>query len=179
MMNTEEGRDQLKKDLNLCHMIAPNDPNSRGSLIDSLVGPFLNTAQYGGNQRVCCCSTAYFNMNNMFTFTVKQMQGKYAVQTMENLCGIMTNTNRTLIQRLVDVNQWLSGDTRKWACIDNSYIETVDALREMNDRKTLSQFIAIMYVERGWQYQTCTEFGFFQTTTLPTLPFGGNNVNIE
>jgi hypothetical protein len=49
LMQSEDGRDTLKTRLKLCHRPdGGHYGDSLGSLIESLSGPFLHTAQYGG-----------------------------------------------------------------------------------------------------------------------------------
>ena len=56
--------------------------------------------------------------------------------------------------------------TYKQKCLDSSYMSTIDQLRQTAWNTSAS------VGGRQWTYQTCIEFGFFQSTDSPQQPFG-------
>lgn len=79
--------------------------------------------------------------------------------TVDDLCNIMTNKSvGDLIDRYAAVNTLLNKDE----CIDVSYY---DSIRELQNDVAPSD-------SRSWIYQTCTEFGWYQTSSSRQEIFG-------
>lgn len=84
--------------------------------------------------------------------------------TVDQLCEIMTNEKLDLIGRYAEVNQFMSlGDPD--TCQDVTYEDFVQELRGVS-------------AARSWYYQTCTEFGFYQTSSTHKSLFG-SLLNLE
>jgi len=83
--------------------------------------------------------------------------------TIQTVCGIMENTDpktNPLANYIAVNNLFLNayGQT----CLDCSYANAVSYLKNTTDNGGARQ----------WTYQTCTEFGYFQTTDSKNQPFG-------
>jgi len=105
---------------------------------------------------------ATFISNLMGNFMgVVQYDNEGAPITIETVCTIMNNKTMDALTAYVAVsNLFLNGQ-----CLDCSYADAVVAL---NDLKQDETGVGI----RQWTYQTCVEFGYFQTTDSKSQPFG-------
>ncbi|VDK71494.1 unnamed protein product [Anisakis simplex] len=76
----------------------------------------------------------------------------------------MVNNTKTPIENVADVNAYIA---KFWDgyfnYTDNRYQNYVDYLKN----------ITAMSASRSWTYQTCNEFGFFQSTDIGENMFGG------
>lgn len=72
----------------------------------------------------------------------------------------------SVVQRMVNVNDLLlhAYDER---CLDASYNRMIDGLRDTSWSSPES-----VVGGRQWTYQTCVEFGFFQSSDDTQQPFG-------
>jgi len=77
------------------------------------------------------------------------------------LCNIMEDNTKSLIDRYVAVSQHFTFGQ----CMDVSYNDMITQLKDVSPVGAGVGF-------RQWTYQTCTEFGYFQTTDSPNQPFG-------
>ncbi|KAI3354518.1 hypothetical protein L3Q82_019032, partial [Scortum barcoo] len=93
------------------------------------------------------------------------------LMSISELCGVMTNESEASkgemegYSRLVKLAQ-IYYSTSEEPCLDISHEKTVKELMDTSlhsSRRT----------ERQWIYQTCTEFGFYQTCEDATCPFSG------
>lgn len=83
------------------------------------------------------------------------------------------------LQRMVNVNNMLL-HAYDQPCLDAGYMSMINQLRNTSWNASASEG------GRQWTYQTCVEFGFFQSSSDPRQPFGDNfpaqlvkiNVNI-
>ncbi|XP_067451983.1 thymus-specific serine protease [Thunnus thynnus] len=126
-----------------CCQIA-KDPDDQIELMQSLADIFMGTVQYNEEG---------------------------VLMSIHEVCDVMTNRSEAYEEemeaynRLVKLAQiYLS--TSEEPCLDVSYEKTVKHLMDtslQSGRKT----------ERQWMYQTCTEFGFYQTCEDATCPFSG------
>jgi len=77
------------------------------------------------------------------------------------LCSIMDNSTASLILQYASVVSTVIGNT----CLDVSYQKMIGSLKnETNFGPTVG--------DRQWAYQSCVEFGYFQTTESQQQPFG-------
>ena len=77
-------------------------------------------------------------------------------------------TNESLgeeIERYAQVNKILL-DAYDQKCLDYKYSNLIGTLRETSWNSSAASGA------RQWTYQTCTEFGFFQSSDLTDQPFG-------
>ncbi|KAK6296864.1 hypothetical protein J4Q44_G00330060 [Coregonus suidteri] len=91
------------------------------------------------------------------------------ILTIEELCDIMTNETETFdseteaYDRLIKLVQ-TDRATGEEPCLDASHKQTI---KDLSDTNLDSAYNG----ERQWYYQTCTEFGFYQTCEDASCPF--------
>lgn len=91
------------------------------------------------------------------------------ILTIEEMCKIMTNETETYdseteaYDRLIKLVQ-IYRATGEEPCLDASHKQTI---KDLSDTNLDSAYNG----ERQWYYQTCTEFGFFQTCEDASCPF--------
>ncbi|XP_078517215.1 thymus-specific serine protease-like [Lissotriton helveticus] len=80
------------------------------------------------------------------------------------LCNTMTDESlRTSYRRLMVINQKYM-ESMALSCVNSSHQKTLDDLKNTN--------LSLVGVgERQWYFQTCTEFGYYQTCEQKTCPF--------
>jgi pimeloyl-ACP methyl ester carboxylesterase len=109
----------------------------------------------------------YESVIGNYMITVQYSQdnvGVYANDlTVPVLCGHM-NTNKPIIDRITDVNNMVMNIFGE-NCLYNSYSGFIDFMRN-------TQFGAASSDDRSWVYQTCTEFGYYQSTDMANNIFG-------
>ncbi|EMP28697.1 Thymus-specific serine protease [Chelonia mydas] len=104
------------------------------------------------------------NLADIFMGAVQYNNEGFQGGSVADLCGIMNAMGLgSPYQRLIAVN---NGFLERMAlpCVDNSRQRTLAELRSAN--LTLSGV-----GERQWYFQTCTEFGYYQTCEDATCPF--------
>jgi len=79
------------------------------------------------------------------------------------LCNIMDNATATPLENYAKINS-LFLQIQGMSCLPVDYDQMIQQLA--NDS------LAAQNGDRQWTYQTCTEFGYFQTTDSPNQPFG-------
>jgi hypothetical protein len=72
-----------------------------------------------------------------------------------------------ILQRMVNVNSMLL-DAYSQPCLDAGYMSMINQLRNTSWNASASEG------GRQWTYQTCVEFGFFQSSNDSQQPFGNN-----
>ena len=72
-----------------------------------------------------------------------------------------------VVQRMVNVNDMLL-HTYDQECLDAGYMSMINQLRNTSWNASASEG------GRQWTYQTCVEFGFFQSSNDSQQPFGNN-----
>jgi len=82
--------------------------------------------------------------------------------TIDYLCGLMINESSDPLAGYVQVSNLF---LNKQGCLSVSYEQMI---LELQETLQLPTFVG----DRQWTYQTCTEFGYFQTTDSANQPFG-------
>lgn len=78
----------------------------------------------------------------------------------------MVNTSiGTPVDRLAEVNRVLLNESKQ-KCLDYRYDKMLNEMRNISWTSNVAEGI------RQWTYQTCAEFGFFQTSDDKNLLFG-------
>ncbi|PVD19043.1 hypothetical protein C0Q70_21602 [Pomacea canaliculata] len=147
LLSDETGRQQLRKMFNLCDDINIANSDDIANLYSVLAGNFEDVVQYNKDNRA--------------------FEGAKGTNiTIDTLCGIMdTDTNKSALQRYADVNT-LMLTTYAEKCQDFTYASMISDLTKIDwDSNTAAG-------GRQWTYQTCTEFGYFQTSDSKNQPFG-------
>ncbi|XP_042343077.1 thymus-specific serine protease [Plectropomus leopardus] len=110
------------------------------------------------------------NLADIIMGTV-QYNEEGVLMSINDICGVMTNKSEAYegemeaYNRLVKLAQ-IYHSTGEEPCLDISHERTV---KELMNTSVHSGRRA----ERQWTYQTCTEFGFYQTCEDTTCPFSG------
>ncbi|TKR75769.1 hypothetical protein L596_017012 [Steinernema carpocapsae] len=88
--------------------------------------------------------------------------GPYRTEvTPQVVCQMMNNKNYDVLSRLANVNVW-SMQNNGEECVDISYDNYIKYMKDP-------------HADRSWTWQTCTEFGYYQTTDSKTAgPFFGD-----
>jgi hypothetical protein len=85
--------------------------------------------------------------------------------TIKTVCDIMEKgSHKDAFNNYIQVNN-LMLSSQKQTCLDCSYESGLKTFKNESFEAGLSGM-------RQWTYQTCTEFGYFQTTDSPNQPFG-------
>ncbi|XP_046391144.1 putative serine protease K12H4.7 [Ischnura elegans] len=80
-------------------------------------------------------------------------------------CQVMTrNDGRTSLERYSSLNTLIMNNLGE-SCLDTSYNDYIGYLKTTN-------FGDENFMMRQWMYQTCSEFGFYQTSDSSAQPFG-------
>ncbi|XP_019872170.1 putative serine protease K12H4.7 [Aethina tumida] len=142
------GQRNLNKLFKLCDPVEKSIDNQKdiANLFESLAGNFANVAQYNKDNRIG-----------------KNKAGKI---TIDMLCDIMTNQSiGPQVHRLAEVNSVLL-EAYDQKCLDYKYDNMINELRNISWAGEQAEG------GRQWTYQTCTEFGFFQSSTYQPQVFG-------
>jgi len=106
-------------------------------------------------------TTLYANLMGNFQGVV-QYDEEGSPITIKTVCDIMeTGSDSDSFNNYIKVNQLLNNHT----CIECNYNATINAVQQTGQQ-------AAGVGMRQWMYQTCVEFGYFQTTDSDNQPFG-------
>ncbi|CAF0815275.1 unnamed protein product [Adineta ricciae] len=147
MITSSSGRTALQKAFRLCDPI--DTQNDVDNFFETVTGNFEGVVQYNKDNRA--------------------FEGARATNiTIDVICKAMLNESQPdLLQRMVDVNNMLL-QAYSQSCLDAGYMSTINQLRNTSWTAPSSEG------GRQWTYQTCVEFGFFQSSNSPQQPFGNN-----
>lgn len=141
------GWSMLTRKLKLC---SPFDGSVLADIInlfESLLGTFEDVVQYNKDNR--------------------QFEGvEWTNVTINTLCDKMTDTSDgSSLERLVRIND-LSLKMGGQKCLDHTYKSQLEELQGSSWESPAAEG------GRQWMYQTCTEFGWYQSSDSPKHPFG-------
>lgn len=124
-----------------------SNPKDVSNFYETLADNFAGVVQYNKDNRISASSK------------VKNI-------TIDTLCNIMEDENlRSPIDRLAAINRLLL-TTYDQKCLDYTYDNMINTLRNVSWDSITAEG------GRQWTYQTCTEFGFYQTSTYQPQIFG-------
>ncbi|GFO16552.1 thymus-specific serine protease [Plakobranchus ocellatus] len=140
---TSSGRNKLKTLFRLCNDIDAHEKKDIANLYTTLAGNFMNVVQYNKDNRA--------------------FEGaKDANITIDTVCGIMTNKSiGDELERYAYVNNLLLSVYSE-KCTDFKYQNMITSLRDASWKGEGA---------RQWTYQTCTEFGWYQSSDSDDQPF--------
>eukprot|EP00112_Aurelia_sp_Birch-Aquarium-sp1_P012459 Seg2620.1 transcript_id=Seg2620.1/GoldUCD/mRNA.D3Y31 product="putative serine protease K12H4.7" protein_id=Seg2620.1/GoldUCD/D3Y31 len=146
LVQTSEGMANLSKIFKLCKPITKNEQDIM-NFATSLAGNFAGVVQYNKDNRA--------------------FEGAKGTNiTIETLCGIMNNEKfGDALSRYAQVNNVILA-TYGEKCLDVSYKDFISSMQQTAWGSSASEG------GRQWMYQTCTEFGYYQTTDSQSQPFG-------
>lgn len=140
---------KLQAQFNMCHTLNATNQLDVENFMDSLAGNFAGVVQYNRDNR-----------------NPRGTAGKSI--TIDTVCDIMTNSSRgaqEYVQRYADVNRLINSElSAKKDCQQFSYDSVIASMSSNVFRESEAG--------RQWTYQTCNEFGFYQTSNLIDQPFG-------
>lgn len=138
------GQRTLNDKFQLCDPIEKSIDNELdiANLYESIAGDFAGVVQYNKDNRAG------------------------SVISIDDVCDLMTNqTIGPPVTRLGAVNKLILKATNQ-TCLDYKYDKMIEGMRNVSwDAETAEG-------GRQWTYQTCTEFGFYQTSSDPESVFG-------
>jgi len=139
----------LSSKMNLCSNLDGTVLADVVSLYQALIGHFEDVVQYNRDNR--------------------EFEGaQWTNVTIDTLCDIMKDTSKgTTLERLRAVNK-LGLKMADEKCLDYSYKSQLEEL------KGTEWGSAAGVGGRQWTYQTCTEFGWYQSSGGPNHPFGSD-----
>lgn len=130
-----------------CTPFDGTDSKNISNIMESLIGNFEDIIQYNKDNRA---------FEGAVTANI----------TITELCQIMTDstTKGTPIEKFAKVNAFMLEATDE-KCLDYSYDAMIEEMSETSWKS------AAGVGGRQWTYQTCTEFGWYQSSNQPGHPF--------
>uniref|UniRef100_A0A6Q2XJY7 Serine protease 16 n=1 Tax=Esox lucius TaxID=8010 RepID=A0A6Q2XJY7_ESOLU len=142
--------ENITKDFNLCSRLQIQSEKDRAYILDSLADSIMSTVQYNNDNRA-------FESALGTNCTIK------------TVCGVMSE--ESLGEPYYRFAAFVALRTTTYLlqpCFkDPTYSANLQDLRNTSYSGPASGG------ERQWLYQTCTEFGYFQTSDSPNQPFSG------
>ncbi|CAG06389.1 unnamed protein product [Tetraodon nigroviridis] len=140
--------DNITKDFNLCSKLQIQTEMDSAQFLETLAGNFMEVVQYNEDNRA--------------------FEGALGTNvTIKVLCGVMRDSSLGAPYARYAAVARLMLDTVSMKCLDSSF----DAY--VRDMTNSSWDGPAAGGGRQWVYQTCTEFGFFQSSDSPNQPFTG------
>ncbi|XP_050433529.1 putative serine protease K12H4.7 [Adelges cooleyi] len=134
----------INKKFKLCDPLNAKNNKDVSILFETLAGNFAGIVQYNKDNRLS-------NRTNEIT--------------LETLCDIMTNESiASPLEKYAAVNDRMLS-SNNLTCTDYVYENTVNILKNISWESPYAS-------SRQWTYQTCTEFGFYQTSNQDEHVFG-------
>ncbi|XP_050439494.1 putative serine protease K12H4.7 isoform X3 [Adelges cooleyi] len=129
----------INKKFKLCDPLDRNNKKDVSNLFESLADNFAEIVQYNKDNRK------------------SNMTDTNAIITLETLCDIMTNESIVSpLEKYAAVNDRMLS-SNNLTCTDYVYEKEVNILKNVSWESSAAS-------SRQWMYQTCTEFGFYQTS---------------
>ncbi|KAK6628671.1 hypothetical protein RUM43_002486 [Polyplax serrata] len=139
-LNHPLGQQKIFKIFKLCDPIEFNNENDFSNLHESLASNFAGVVQYNKDNR-------------------HEKEPKKPEITIDYVCDIMLNETLGIeLVRLATVNEVLLKKNNE-TCLDFKYDKMIKEMRATDWNSEVAEGM------RQWTYQTCTEFGFYQTSS--------------
>lgn len=133
------GQQNLNKQFRLCDKINVTNEDDVASLFENLASNFAGIVQYNKDNRP---KSPTHNI------------------TIDVVCDVMMNREKGVpVHRLALVNDMLLNATNQ-TCLDYTYKKMIYDMRNTTWESSMAEG------GRQWTYQTCVEFGFFQTSSM-------------
>lgn len=141
LMSNSDGQQRLAKLFSLCDPINPRNADDVSNLYEILASNFASIVQYNKDNRAFEGAKGY----NI---------------TIDSACRTMLDESvGSEVDRLAAVNSLLLTAYNQ-TCLEYKYDKMINELKETDYKSKAAEG------GRQWMYQTCTEYGFFQTSTL-------------
>nr|XP_012604940.1 putative serine protease K12H4.7 isoform X2 [Microcebus murinus] len=148
MLKSPENYDKLKRDFRVCETLQINSEMDSAYFLDCLASPFMEAVQF-----------------NRQDTSFGDLLGTRI--TIDDLCMIMTDVSLGSPYDRYAVATQLVADKHSMPCRDSSYRKYVEVLADPSWEGPAAEGA------RQWLYQTCTEFGFYPSSTSKNQPFSG------
>ncbi|XP_068135323.1 putative serine protease K12H4.7 [Hyperolius riggenbachi] len=148
LLNFVENYEKITSDFRLCQPLEINTKMDRAFFLDTIAEYIMDVVQYNNDNR--------------------EFEGvKTTNITIQVVCGIMANESwGSPYDRYVEVIRTILKATGE-KCIEASYKKYVEEMRSSCWEGPAASG------GRQWMYQTCTEFGYFQSSDSSSQPFSG------
>ncbi|KAM4042576.1 putative serine protease K12H4.7 isoform 2-T2 [Anomaloglossus baeobatrachus] len=148
LLDYKENYEKITKDFYLCQFLDIRSKMDMAFLLDTIAEYIMDVVQYNNDNRA--------------------FEGvKSGNMTIQVVCDIMSNeTFGSPYDRYIEVIQRIR-KAREEKCIEASYQQFVHDMRDICWEGSASSG------GRQWMYQTCTEFGYFQSSDSVSQPFSG------
>ncbi|EGT48966.1 hypothetical protein CAEBREN_19097 [Caenorhabditis brenneri] len=149
LLKTADGRKQLKSAFHLCQDIKLDDKSLK-YFWETVYSPYMEVVQYSGDAA-----------------------GAFATQlTISHaICRYHLNSGSTTIQKMKQVNDYFNLVNDYFGCNDIDYNGFINFMKDTSFGEAQS--------DRAWVWQTCTEFGYYQSTASATAgPWFGGVANL-
>nr|XP_006637680.1 PREDICTED: putative serine protease K12H4.7 [Lepisosteus oculatus] len=148
MLKDPRTYDNITKDFSLCEKLQIQSNMDLAYFLETVAGNFMDVVQYNEDNR--------------------EFEGVLGTNiTIKALCGIMSNVSLGEPYKRYAAVMALMLKTFSQKCLDGSYSAYVKEMGNSSWNGPASGG------GRQWVYQTCTEFGFYQSTDSPDQPFSG------
>lgn len=148
LLGDQSGGELLTKKFRLCSTLDVSRKYDKENFATTLAGNFQGVVQYNKDNRITTDPTSRV--------------------TIDDVCSIMTNKEYgDPIDRYAEVNKFMMNLT-KTSCLNVTYMDAITEL--MN----ITWSLDLEPAGRQWFYQTCVEFGFYQTSSSDSELFGPN-----
>ncbi|XP_032241066.2 putative serine protease K12H4.7 isoform X2 [Nematostella vectensis] len=147
LLDADQGTKKLTDLFRVCEPLNRRNDNDVSTFSSNLAGLFMGVVQYNKDNRA--------------------FEGVPGTNiTIATVCGIMNDKSLgPALMRYAKLNSLIL-DTYGEKCLDASYQNAINSLRNVSWDSSAAEG------GRQWTYQTCTEFGFYQTTDSDNQPFG-------
>eukprot|EP00794_Sanderia_malayensis_P011360 gene11360-12544_t len=146
LIQTDEGCKNLTEQFRLCKPLKKEMKLDLMNFANTLAGNFAGVVQYNKDNRV--------------------FEGAKGVNiTIDVLCGIMNASTNPPLKRYAAVNDLMMA-TYGMKCLDTAYEDFTKTMKQTSWQSSASEG------GRQWMYQTCTEFGYYQSSDSVSQPFG-------
>uniref|UniRef100_A0A7I4Y9V9 Peptidase S28 domain containing protein n=1 Tax=Haemonchus contortus TaxID=6289 RepID=A0A7I4Y9V9_HAECO len=144
LLQTASGRQSLKTTFNLCEDLDPTDAKQIETFWQTVYSPYMEIVQYSGDNA------------DLFT----------NILTIQHAICRFHNTQDNSLTKLREVNNYFNLLMGNYGCASIDYSSFIEFMQ--NTTYGDAQEV------RAWVWQTCTEFGYYQSTDSHTAgPFFG------
>ncbi|CAH2985463.1 unnamed protein product [Chilo suppressalis] len=134
----------IEKEFKVCKKFSDASPDDIKNFYSSIADDFADVVQYNEDNRIGA-------------------NEEYRNVTINTICKILTEgKEKPAYKRLADFNAIIMNKNNQ-TCLDYSYSNMIQELRNITWGGDEA---------RQWMYQTCTEFGFYQTSSAEVEVFG-------
>uniref|UniRef100_A0A0N4Z9D0 Serine protease K12H4.7 n=1 Tax=Parastrongyloides trichosuri TaxID=131310 RepID=A0A0N4Z9D0_PARTI len=149
LIKTSSGQEEVKTLFNLCSSWSDLSVDDIKYFWLSVIGNYMGVVQY--------------NYDNV---------GDYrGDMTIDHICSYHLDKTTTPLQHIGNVFQWFAQQYGGF-CTDVNYDEYIQFLRQ-------TSFGSGAADDRSWTYQTCTEFGYYQSTDNDAASYWGDVMGVD